>query len=67
MKALGAPETNDVPQSTRTKGTLTVTTDGEILTNNTENGPTKVATGRALSWSIDSSSEKVPEALVRLQ
>lgn len=67
MKALGAPETNDVPQSTRTKGTLTVTTDGEILTNNTENGPAKVPTGRSLSWSIDSSSEKVPEALIRLQ
>jgi hypothetical protein len=67
MRALGAPETNDVPQSTRTKGTLTVTTDGEILTNNTENGPAKVPAGRALSWSIDSSSEKVPEALVRLR
>lgn len=67
MKALGAPDTNDIPASTRTRGTLTVTTDGEILTNNTENGPTQVANGRALSWSIDSSSEKVPEALVRLQ
>lgn len=66
MKALGAPDTNDVPRSTRTRGTLTVTTDGEILTNNTENGPAKVANGRALSWAIDSSSEKVPEALVRL-
>lgn len=67
MKALGAPDTNDLPQSTRTKGVFTVTTDGEILTNNTENGPAKVPTGRALSWSIDSSSEKVPEALIRLQ
>lgn len=67
MKALGAPDTNDVPQSTRTHGTLTVTTDGEILTNNTENGPSSVANGRVLSWSIDASSEKVPEALIRLQ
>jgi len=67
MKAIGAPDAKDVPQSTRTRGTLTVTTDGEILTNNTENGPINVANGRALSWSIDSSSEKVPEALVRLQ
>lgn len=67
MKALGAPDTNDVPQSTRTRGTLTVTTDGEILTNNTENGPASVANGRALNWSIDASSEKVPEALIRLQ
>ena len=67
MKAIGAPDAKDVPQSTRTRGTLTFTTDGEILTNNTENGPINVANGRALSWSIDSSSEKVPEALVRLQ
>ncbi len=67
MKALGAPETSDMPQSSRTKGVLTLTTDGEILTNNTENGPTKSPAGRSLSWSIDSSSEKVPEALIRVQ
>lgn len=67
MKALGAQDASDVPQSTRTRGTLTVTTDGEILTNNTENGPTRSPGGRSLSWSIDSSSEKVPEALVQLQ
>lgn len=67
MKAMGAPETKDMPQSSRTKGVFTITTDGEILTNNTENGPAKVPGGRALSWPIDPSSEKVPEALVRLQ
>lgn len=67
MKMMGAPETNDIPQSTRTKGVFTVTTDGDILTNNTEDGPAKVPAGRALSWSIDSSSEKVPEALIRVQ
>lgn len=67
MKALGAPETGDMPQSSRTKGVLTLTTDGEILTNNTENGPTRVPVGRSLSWSIDTSSEKVPEALIRVQ
>lgn len=66
-KALGAPDSKDMPQSTRTKGVFTITTDGEILTNNTENGPARVANGRALSWSIDPSTEKVPEALIRLQ
>ncbi len=67
MKMMGAPDSADMPQSSRTKGVFTVTTDGEILTNNTENGPAKVPAGRALSWSIDSSSEKVPEALIRVQ
>lgn len=67
MKALGAPGADDIPQSSQTSGVFTVTTDGEILTNNTENGPGRVSSGRALSWAIDSSSEKVPEALIRLQ
>lgn len=67
MKALGAPDTDNIPRSSQTRGVFTVTTDGEILTNNTENGPAKVPAGRSLSWSIDSSSEKVPEALIRLQ
>jgi hypothetical protein len=67
MKALGAPDTDNIPRSNQTRGVFTVTTDGEILTNNTENGPAKVPAGRSLSWSIDSSSEKVPEALIRLQ
>lgn len=67
MKMMGAPGTDDIPQSTRTKGVFTVTTDGEILTNNTEDGPIKAPNGRAMSWSIDSSSDKVPEALIRVQ
>ncbi len=67
MKMMGAPDTSGISPSTRTKGVFTVTTDGEILTNNTEDGPAKIPTGRALSWSIDSSSEKAPEALIRVQ
>ena len=67
MKMMGAPDAGDMPQSSRTKGVFTVITDGEILTNNTDNGPANVPAGRALSWSIDSSSEKVPEALIRVQ
>ncbi len=68
MKGIGAAMTDkDIPQSTKTKGSFTVTTDGEILTNNTEDGATRVTTGRQLMWEIGPESEKVPEALVRLR
>lgn len=68
MKGIGAAMGDkEVPQSTKTKGSFTVTTDGEILTNNTEDGATKVPTGRQLLWEIGAESEKVPEALVRLR
>jgi hypothetical protein len=68
MKGIGAAMTDkEVPQSTRTKGSFTVTTDGEIVTNNTEDGPDRVATGRQMVWEIGPDSEKVPEALIRLR
>jgi hypothetical protein len=68
MKGIGAAMTDkEVPQSTKTKGTFTVTTDGEVMTNNTEEGAERVATGRQLVWEIGPDSEKVPEALIRLR
>jgi hypothetical protein len=50
-----------------TKGTFTLTTDGEILTNNTEDGPAKDARGRRLVWDIGPQTDKIPEALIRLK
>lgn len=49
------------------KGRFTITTDGEILTNNSEDGPAPNPVGRQLHWDVDSSSKKIPEALIRLQ
>jgi hypothetical protein len=48
------------------KGSFTIRTDGDILTNNTEDGP--VATGdlKVLQWSVNARSKKVPEALIML-
>lgn len=67
-KALGGGGKGDMPKSTVvTKGTFTVTTDGEILTNNTEDGPVAVANGRKLVWEIGPDSERIPEALIRLR
>jgi hypothetical protein len=64
---MGMPDSKDMPTSPRTQGVLTVTTDGEILTNNTEDGPVSGTAGKTLTWQIDPGTSKVPEALIRLK
>ncbi|MGX7953049.1 hypothetical protein ACWPM1_10840 [Tsuneonella sp. HG249] len=48
-------------------GTFTITTDGEILANNTDEGPTASATGKTLAWTINIRTKAAPTALVRIQ
>lgn len=68
MKALGMPaEKGMPPASNRTRGTFTVTTEGEILTNNTENGPTLAGGVRTLVWEINPETSKTPETLIKLR
>ena len=50
----------------RAEGRFTVITDGEILTNNSEDGPTSTARGREVRWDVNASSKKIPETLIRL-
>ncbi len=63
--AAGLPKSDDGPQS-RAEGRFTVTTDAEILTNNSEDGPVTVPTGKRLQWEVGPASKKIPETLVRL-
>ncbi|MXO89820.1 hypothetical protein [Pontixanthobacter aquaemixtae] len=51
-----------------TNGTFTITTDGEILANNTDEGYRDTASGRALVWQINSGSidRAPPSALIKL-
>lgn len=56
---------NDGPAS-RAEGRFTITTDGEILTNNSEDGPTAAQGRRQLHWDIGPGSQKVPEMMVKL-
>jgi len=51
----------------RAQGRFTVITDGEILTNNSEDGAAPNPRGRAVHWDVSSGSNKIPETLVRLQ
>src|SRR6476646_6838068 len=54
------------PQS-RAEGRFTIITDGEILTNNSEDGAAPHPLGRRLHWDVGPGSSKIPETLIRLQ
>jgi hypothetical protein len=64
-KAMGLPDKGDQPPS-HAEGRFTVITDGEILTNNSEDGPTPHPAGRQVHWDVSPGSIKTPEMLVRL-
>ena len=49
----------------RAEGRFTVHTDGEIVTNNSEDGPSADPLGRQVHWDISPGSNKIPETLVR--
>ena len=52
--------------ASRAEGRFTVITDGEVLTNNSEDGTSPHAIGRQLHWDVNTGSNKIPETLVRL-
>lgn len=64
-KMLNLPDKGDGPPS-RAEGRFTITTDGEILTNNSEDGPVAGAAGKQVRWDVSPGTTKVPEMLVRL-
>jgi hypothetical protein len=64
-KMMGLPDKSDGPKS-RAEGRFTIITDGEILTNNSEDGPVPHAGGRQVHWDVGPGSTKIPEMLVRL-
>ncbi len=47
-------------------GTFTITTDGAVLANNTDEGPQADPAGQRLSWTVNARSTAAPTALVRL-
>jgi hypothetical protein len=48
-------------------GKFTITTDGEILTNNTVNGPAALPIGRQLIWEFNDAKDPAPKALIKLR
>jgi hypothetical protein len=65
-KAMGLPDKGDDGPRSRAEGRFTIVTDGEILTNNSEDGPAPHAAGKQVHWDVGPGSAKVPEMLVRL-
>ena len=65
--ALGAGMPKGNGPVSRAQGRFVVHTDGEILTNNSEDGAAPDPRGRSIHWDVSSSSTKIPESLIRLQ
>jgi hypothetical protein len=63
--AAAAGQMKDGPAS-RAEGRFTIITDGEVLTNNSEDGAAPHPLGRQLHWDIGAGSTKIPETLIRL-
>ena len=57
-------EDGKAPEVTLPDGTFTIITDGDILANNTDEGPVTTAAGKALVWRITGRTEDAPTALI---
>ena len=64
--AAGSDSEEEVPVLPQVDGTFRIVTDGEILANNTDDGPSETARGRVLEWKITPRTQAAPTALVRL-
>lgn len=47
-------------------GRFAITTDGEILANNTDEGPTADTSGKRLEWTVNVRTQAAPTALIKL-
>lgn len=54
------------PWLKKPEGTFTLTTDAEILTNNTNDGPASSGSSKVLKWIVGPLDNKKPEALLKL-
>ncbi|HKX92876.1 MAG TPA: hypothetical protein VJM15_10705 [Sphingomicrobium sp.] len=66
-RAGGAAASPDKGPVSRAQGRFTIVTDGQVLTNNSEDGPKQHVVGRSVHWDVTPTANKVPEALIKLQ
>lgn len=57
----------DMPESPKTQGLFTVTTDGEILSNNSEDGPSADPKGKKVVWDVNPMTDRLPEMLIKIK
>ena len=65
-KAMGLPDQGGSGPVSKAEGRFTIVTDGEVLTNNSEDGPSPHPNGRQVHWDVGPVASKVPEMLIRL-
>lgn len=63
---MGSAKDPEVPPPPSADGIFVIRTDGEILANNTDNGPEAGAAGKQMSWRVDARTTAAPMALIRL-
>lgn len=59
-------EAGQLPSLPLPEGTFRIVTDGEILANNTDEGPTLAGNRKVLQWQINPRTRQAPGALIRL-
>ena len=62
----GAGANGPKPGQPKPEGMFTITTDGRVLTNNTDEGPSATAGRSVLKWVVNSRQDRAPEALIGL-
>ena len=56
----------NAPRLPEMDGTFTLRTDGEIMANNTDEGPQASTTGKELVWTVNARTAEPPTALIRI-
>jgi hypothetical protein len=67
--AFGAGQSEEgeaAPVIPEMEGTFRIVTDGEILANNTDEGPRASTSGQVLEWKVNKRTQAAPTALVRI-
>lgn len=66
MGMMGALSKADMPKPPEMDGMFTVTTNGQVLANNTDEGPQADPAGQKLTWNVNVRSTAAPTALIKL-
>jgi len=66
VNAFATDESDALPLIPEMEGTFTIVTDGEVLANNTDEGPIPGPGGKMLTWKVNKRTQSPPTALIRL-
>lgn len=66
MTAISEGDEDEFPLIPDMEGTFTIVTDGEILANNTDDGPAAGPGGKVLTWKVNKRTQSPPTALIQL-